>query len=308
MLTKPSIDIDPELLRTSAAAQVHAADQGWKHVMTETTGHVPTILGTLVPEGPWAWAIMMIPQPDGSIVLPVQTTYEGIEEMYKMIRGHSDVLGAEPLVEVRGQWYAMHEDVAGSREKSTGIEGERDMVLVLPVQNGPGITGELCWVRMDRQQLGTADVPLATPEKDAKTLRRHMLALHNEFMAALLAGDADRIAALYTPGCRGAVRDYVNDTGTITPDRRCRGCPRALPPVLRGVRRAVGRRAAPGDPGVVPLRGAALRGGRQDRTRSGEPARLQHREPAHPGQGRPLHRGDRARLRPGPDLNSAEQS
>jgi hypothetical protein len=216
MLTTPSIDIDPELLRRSAAAQVHAAEQGWRHVMTETTGHVPTILGTLVPEGPWAWAIMMIPQPDGSIVLPVQTTYEGIEEMYKMIRGHSDVLGAEPLVEVRGQWYAMHEDVAGSREKSTGIEGEREMVLVLPVQNGPGITGELCWVRMDRQVLGTADVPLAAPEKDARTLRRHMLAQHDELIAALLAGDADRIAALYTPGCRGARRDYVNDTGTIT--------------------------------------------------------------------------------------------
>jgi hypothetical protein len=69
---------------------------------------------------------------------------------------------------------------------------------------------------MDRQLLGTAEVPLATPEKDPKTLRRYMLAQHNELVAALLAGDADRIAALYTKGCRGALRDYANDTGTIT--------------------------------------------------------------------------------------------
>ena len=28
------------------------------------------------------------------------------------------------------------------------------MVLLLPVTKGPGITGELCWVRVDRAALG----------------------------------------------------------------------------------------------------------------------------------------------------------
>jgi len=216
MLSKPVIDIDPDLLRRSAQAQLHAAGEGWNHVAQESTGHVPTILGTLVPEGPWAWAIMAIPQPDGSVALPVHTTFEGIEEMYKMIRGHSDVLGADPLVEVRGEWYSMHEDVATSRVKSTGEVGEREMVLVLPVTSGPGITGELAWVRMDRELLGTAEVSLAEPRKDARQIRRHLLALHDQLLEGLRANCADDVAAVFTKGCQSAVRDYVDDTGTIT--------------------------------------------------------------------------------------------
>ncbi len=214
MLTKPVIDIDPDLLRRSAEAQVHAAAEGWNHVRLESTGHVPTILETLVPGGPWAWAIMMIPQPDGSIVLPVHTTFEGIEEMYKMIRGHSDVLGSEPVLEIRGEWYAMHEDVATSRTKSDGEVGEREMVLILPVTNGPGITGELAWVRMDRTLLGK-DLAVAEP-KSTREIRRHLLGLHNQLIEALHANDVDGVVSLFSPGCQSAIRDYVEDTGTIT--------------------------------------------------------------------------------------------
>ncbi len=214
MLTKPVIDVDPDLLRRSAEAQLHAASEGWNHVKLEETGHVPTILGTLVPQGPWAWAIMAIPQPDGSILMPVHTTFEGIEEMYKMIRGHSDVLGADPVIEVRGEWYSMHEDVATSRQKSDGEISEREMVLVLPVTNGPGITGELAWVRMDRTLLGT-DLPVAEP-KGPREIRRHLLGLHNQMIEALRTSDADALAALFSPGCKLAIRDYVEDTGTIT--------------------------------------------------------------------------------------------
>ena len=103
-MAKPVIDVDADLLRETAAAQLHAAAEGWNHVKLESTGHIPTILGTLVPEGPWAWAIMTHTQPDGSIVLPVHSSYKGIEEMYKMIRGHSDVLSSDPILEISGEW------------------------------------------------------------------------------------------------------------------------------------------------------------------------------------------------------------
>jgi hypothetical protein len=213
MPTKPVIDIDPDLLRRSAEAQVHAAAEGWKHVHLESTGHVPTILGTLVPDGPWAWAIMMIPQPDGSIVLPVHTSYEGIEEMYKMIRGHSDVVGSEPVLEIRGEWYAMHENVATSRTKSDGEISQREMVLVLPTTNGPGITGELAWVRMDRTLLGK-DLPVAEP-KGEREIRLHLLGLHNQLVEALRTNDVEGVVRLFSAGCQSAVRDYVEDTGTL---------------------------------------------------------------------------------------------
>jgi hypothetical protein len=214
MVAKPVIDVDADLLRKSAAARLHAAAEGWNHVKLESTGHIPTILGTLVPEGPWAWAIMTHPQPDGSIVLPVHTSYEGIEEMYRMIRGHSDVLSAEPMIEVCGEWYSFHEDVATNREKATGSVAEREMVLILPTTDGPGITGELAWVRTDRALLGP-DLPLA----EAKTpveMRRHMVKLHDQFLQAFRANDAAGMASTFSPGSQSAVRDYVADTGTIT--------------------------------------------------------------------------------------------
>jgi hypothetical protein len=214
MLSKPVIDVDPELLRQSAAAQLHAAGEGWNHVTLESTGHVPTILNTLVPDGPWAWAIMTYAQPDGSIALPVHTTYEGIEEMYKMIRGHSDVVSVEPVLEIRGAWYSFHEDVATSREKATGTVTEREMLLILPVTNGPGVTGELAWVRMDRALLGKG-LPLAEP-KNPLEMRRHMLALHDGFLDALRRNDAEGMVATFSKGCQSAIRDYVEDTGTLT--------------------------------------------------------------------------------------------
>src|SRR5262249_29628454 len=120
MLTKPLIDVDPELLRTSAAAQLHAFGEVADHLAKEETGHIPTILGTLVADGPWAWAIVPFTKPDGSVDLPLKTTYEGIEEMYGIIRGHSDVLGTEVLAEVRGSWYVFADAYSHMRVKETG--------------------------------------------------------------------------------------------------------------------------------------------------------------------------------------------
>jgi hypothetical protein len=214
MVSKPVIDVDADLLRRSAAAQLHAAAEGWNHVKLESTGRIPTILGTLVPDGPWAWAIMTHTQPDGSIVLPVHTSYQGIEEMYKMIRGRSDVISAEPMIEVCGEWYSFHEDVATNRDKETGSVADREMVLILPTTNGPGITGELAWVRTDRALLGQ-DLPLAEP-KTPLEMRRHLVALHDQFLQALRSNDAAGMTGTFSRGSRSAVRDYIADTGTIT--------------------------------------------------------------------------------------------
>lgn len=214
MSSKTMIDIDPDLLHRIAEAQVHAAAEGLNHVAMEQTGHVPTILKTLVPKGPWSWAIMTIPQPDGSIVLPVQTTFEAIEDIYTQIRGHSDILATAPVLDVNGAWYSMLETFATAQVKETGEVSENQMVLVLPVTSGPGITGELCWINMDRTLLGK-DLPLAEP-KSPTEIRKHLLGLHDQLIGALGANDANVLVALFSPGCQSAIRDYVADTGTIT--------------------------------------------------------------------------------------------
>ena len=214
MLTQSLIDIDPELLRRSAAAQLHAFGEVADHLAKEETGHIPTILGTLVPDGPWAWAIVPFTQPDGSFDLPVQTTYEGIEEMYGVIRGHSDVLGTEILSEVRGTWFMFAEAYSHMRVKETGEEHRFENVLMLPVTNGPGITGEIAFWNMGRDKLGK-DLPLA-PELSRLDMRRNLIALHDRYVEGMRSSDADAVVDVFSPSAQAGIRDYVDDTATLT--------------------------------------------------------------------------------------------
>jgi hypothetical protein len=213
MLTKPAIDIDPELLRRSAAAQLHAFTEVADHLAKEETGHIPTILGTLVPDGPWAWAIVPFTQPDGSVDLPLKTTYEGIEEMYGIIRGHSDVLGTEVLAEVRGAWYVFADAYSHMRVRDTGEEHWYENVLMLPVTSGAGITGEIAFWNMGREVLGK-DLPLA-PELSRLDMRRNLVALHDRYLDGMRRSDADAMAEVFSASAQAGIRDYVDDTGTL---------------------------------------------------------------------------------------------
>jgi hypothetical protein len=145
--------------------------------------------------------------------MPVQTSHDGIEEMYKMIRGASDVLSAEPVIDVRGTWYAFLEVFTRSRLKATGEERGMEMVLVLPVTTGPGITGELAWTKLPREFLGR-DLQVAEP-REPIDMRRLLLALHDEYLDALRAHDAAGMTKVFSSSCYCAVRDYVEDTGSL---------------------------------------------------------------------------------------------
>ena len=69
-------------------------------------------------------------------------------------------------------------------------------------------------MRTDRALLGK-DLPLAEP-KSPLEMRRHMVKLHDQFLQALRTNDAEGMAATFSEGCQSAVRDYIDDTGTIT--------------------------------------------------------------------------------------------
>ena len=214
MLTQSLIDIDPELLRRSAAAQLHAFAEVADHLTKEETGHIPTILDTLVSDGPWAWAIVPFTQPDGSFDLPLQTTHEGIEEMYGIIRGHSDVLGTEILSEVRGSWFVFAEAYSHMRVKETGEEHHFENVLMLPVTTGPGITGEIAFWNMGRDKLGK-DLALA-PALSQLDMRRNLITLHDRYLDGLRTADADTMVEAFSPSAQAGIRDYVEGTATLT--------------------------------------------------------------------------------------------
>jgi hypothetical protein len=212
-----AIDVDADLLRRSADAVVHAAEQARVHMEAEeaclTPSGVPELLETLTPNGPWAWAIMPEIRDDGSVKVPIATTRDAIADWYAVVRGRSNVKGFDPLVEVRGAWYTFQEGVSKGRSVATGISSETETIALLPVGSERGITGELVWWRMPLTG-ETGDDPGA--RATALRRRRDARERHDAYLQAWAAGDADALAAVFTERAQSAVRDYVDDTATLT--------------------------------------------------------------------------------------------
>jgi hypothetical protein len=211
------IDIDPDLLRRAAGASLHAAEQAAVHMAGEMAcldaSGVPALLETLTPHGPWAWAIMPAIREDGGVQIPIATTLEQIAEWYRFTRTRSNVLGFEPLVEVRGSWYTFQEGMSIGWVPATAQRGETETIALFPVTTSTGITGELAWWRMDRAALdpSAADAPVLSELEQ----RRDLLARHDRLLAAFGAADIDGILAVTSEKVQSAVRDYVDDTGTL---------------------------------------------------------------------------------------------
>lgn len=211
----PRCDQDPELLRKSAEAAVHAADQAWIHMEAEYVGNIPGLMHTLGEEGPYAYTIMPQVLPDGGIKLPIATSAEEIEECYKFVRGRSELIKSEALIEIRGSWYIFTEALNRGRPYATGVVGESITYAIFPSASGKGITGELVWMQVPRDTLGAAGDP-ARQVESGLPLRRHMLKEHDRYIDALRAGDVDGVLDVMNQRVYAAVRDYVNDTGTLT--------------------------------------------------------------------------------------------
>ncbi|HEY6532698.1 MAG TPA: hypothetical protein VIY72_10350 [Acidimicrobiales bacterium] len=84
---------------------------------------------------------------------------------------------------------------------------------MLPVTNGPGITGEIAFWNMGREQLGK-NLPLA-PEMSRLDMRRHLVDLHDRYVAGFRASDADAMVDVFSVSAQAGIRDYVDDTGTL---------------------------------------------------------------------------------------------
>jgi hypothetical protein len=209
------IDIDPQLLRRSAEAAKHAGDEGTRHVGYEIDGSVDQIMKTLAPRGPYGYTVRQEVLPDGGLKVPIQTTLEEIHEEYKFVRGMCDVLTHVPLVDVRGNWYLFQEVVNTGRLKNSDHVGQNETLVLLPVASGQGITGEIFWYRVPRESLGRGPAPV-NPETDQLTLRLENLAQHDRYLNALRAADVEGMLSVMNEAVQLAVRDYVNDTGTLT--------------------------------------------------------------------------------------------
>jgi hypothetical protein len=207
------IDIDPDLLLRSAEAATHAGSEGWRHMKAEFAGKIPELMDTLRAEGPYAYTIMPQIFPDGSVKSPILRTREEISEAYKMVRGYSDLLSSEPLLDLRGAWYQFTEAITRGQVKGEHKVSNNHVISLFPLSSGAGITGELVWVKVNRALMGLGPAPASAD--DEIELRRKLLALHERHCEAWRAGDAAALVETCAEGAQGAVRDYLNDTGTL---------------------------------------------------------------------------------------------
>jgi hypothetical protein len=206
--------LDADLLQKVADAGRHSAEQALIHIAGEIQGLVPELMDTLTPEGPYAYTVIPEVRPDGSVKLPVLTTREEIHEVYELITGMRELLSVSALTEVRGEWYTFQDSISRTRRKPTGELGSGHTIALFPSGKGTGITGELVWLRKPREQLGT---PGATGSgvTEEMLVREEVFQLHQQYMNALRRGDVDGVLEVLNDGIASAIRDYVNETGTL---------------------------------------------------------------------------------------------
>jgi hypothetical protein len=210
------IDIDPELLQRSAEAAQKAADAGIRHVGYEIDGDVEKILRTLAPQGPYGFTVRQQMLPDGGLKMQVQTTFSEIAEEYQITRDMCDVLSHRPLVDIRANWYLFQEVVnTGCLRGAPDDVHVNEALVLLPVASSGGITGEIFWYRVPPEVLGRGRAP-ANVATETMPVRLMLMERHDRYLAALSKGDAEAMLSEMNDSIQLGVRDYVNETGTLT--------------------------------------------------------------------------------------------
>jgi hypothetical protein len=90
----------------------------------------------------------------------------------------------------------------------------RETLSLFPSRAGEGITGELVWLRVPRERLGAPDEVDAAAE-DPLLAREQVHDQYTRYLDALAASDLDAVLDVLHDGVASAIRDYVEDTGTL---------------------------------------------------------------------------------------------
>jgi hypothetical protein len=211
-------DVDPGQLASAAALSGFAFEQAITHVRGEIAARDPenlqALLATLAPDGPYAYTILPQIGEDGSVRLPILTTRDEIHDAYGFIRGLSDLHEVVGLTEVRGAWYLFQDNLTRGSSKGGDERNVRQTLSLFPSNGQEGITGELVWLRVPRERLGAPDEVDAAHE-DSLLAREQVHLQYNRYLDALRANDVEALVALFHDGAASAIRDYVEDTGSL---------------------------------------------------------------------------------------------
>lgn len=191
-----------------ADPQVRSGNVAWWHISSEYVDDVDGIMDTLAPEGPYAYTVANLDAQPGKI--PTQrilTTREQIHECYQNLHRFTAVRAMTAIAEIHGDWYAFMCGIGEGLNKLNGESLTTPTIVLFPTMGERGITGELFWTRCRGGDPQTSEADLAD------TLAVH--AAHDRFVAALRSSDVDQLMAMSDQEIQTAVRDFVDDTGTL---------------------------------------------------------------------------------------------
>lgn len=198
-----------ELLVTSDL-QVQTSKVAWRHVEAEYVDVVEDILATLAPSGPYAYTV--VPAVEEGKEIPTQRivdSYEAIENSYRTMHRYAAVIGIRPVTEINASWYTFVSGSGRGRDKSTGAESERPIVVLFPTMGSQGITGELFWGRTQQESLP------GDPADGALAGRFAVARVHAELLDAYREGDVDAVVERAHPEIQTGVRHYAAGAGTL---------------------------------------------------------------------------------------------
>jgi hypothetical protein len=205
-----------------AGLAARAAYLGWRHLRSEYSQDIDTVLATLETGGPWTWTLpmgaMASSEADGADVAASEslqyvcaTTMDEIRQQYVDMRTAVELWDWISMTDLRSSWYMVTHGVGSLIEKPAGNVFQVESVTMFPIGTD-GILGEvqigaIANERPNRwPEVPTGDGHVPFPGK-----RLEATVLHNEFMAAIRAQDAPRVAATMRPNVATAIRSYLTD-------------------------------------------------------------------------------------------------
>jgi hypothetical protein len=197
-----------EQLETQLAERVRSREVAEAHFVAEVSNDPDEILTSMKSYDPLLTAVVV--GTDGASMQLVRcSTRDEQRAFYAASRAQAHMVEVDLFTSIGGEWYGFVHGLATGKVLANGESYTAELVGLLPTTPGEDtIAGEvgLSWP-LDVGKLG--DAPGALAFQRVATLRAH-----DEWLEALRAGDAGRVASRYATDARVAMRHPL--TGEVT--------------------------------------------------------------------------------------------
>ena len=204
-----------------------AAYLGWRHLRSEYSQDIDTVLATLETNGPWTWTLPVgamaasetddsehpAPESPAEVLQYVSASdMAEIRQQYENMRTAVELWDWISMTDLRSSWYMLTHGVGSLTEKPLGNVFQIESVTLFPIGTD-GILGEVQIGALANERLNRwPEVPTEGSKVPLPLKRLQATILHNEFMEAIRAQDVERIIATMRPNVATAIRSYLTDT------------------------------------------------------------------------------------------------